>query len=307
MEQYRQTEVQTPRKIPSSSTDFRQSVTINQGDQQKTKSKFKLKRGGSKQLKQKKLLRAEQTKNESQINAATKAELNFKIPKESNEEKYKDSPFDKEAKFFLYSVPDFGFSDNTLYNELCSQNNNEDGKGSNWRFFYDMRVMKNKREDSKNSPGSNDFSGKNQKREKQQGVNWSLEIIRTNQDATFSGDVIQLNPKQKQTPNEIKLIEIKKIMNDMFDQFHSSQQSIQGIKELIRYRSNSMNNHVADYSTINSKIDHIWKLDFTQSQETIVEQNNGNAPPTQPQNHTHIHHQTHSHSHHHHHNYHHHY
>jgi len=57
-----------------------------------------------------------------------KNEVNFEIPKESDEEKYKDSPFDKKARFFLYSVPDFGFSDNTLYDEISAHNNDE-GKG----------------------------------------------------------------------------------------------------------------------------------------------------------------------------------
>ena len=57
----------------------------------------------------------------------------------------------------------------------------------------------------------------------------------------------------------------------MFDQFNNSQKSIQGIKELIKYRSSSTKNDVADYSTVVSKIDHIWKVEYSSSQATILE------------------------------------
>jgi len=40
---------------------------------------------------------------------------------------------------------------------------------------------------------------------------------------------------------------------------------------LIKYRSSSTKNNVVDYSTIVSKIDHIWKVEYSSSQATILE------------------------------------
>eukprot|EP00347_Sterkiella_histriomuscorum_P002570 403367642 len=205
---------------------------------------------------------------------------------------------------FKYSVPDFGFNDNKLYEELCEIDN--DQNSSLWRFFYDsvkkypkferlenyikevkQQKLLKKEESSQvlkkqnNNDPNQSYGGSSKPQRPKQTVNWSMDVIRQSSQSNDPTGLMQAidNQSQRQnlSGNELKLLETKRIMNEMHEQFlspkNSQHQSIQSPTVQFRRPSSVQMNSQKQIKQIKNMLKQLEELAeelFSYCIETLV-------------------------------------